>query len=256
MALPEDMSKTFGSRVFGLGIASLGILALVLGDFLSGQEVPSGFPGRAVLAYVVAVFLIACGAAIVWRRTAAWAAAALTVYYFFIAVILMDGSQLLADYKEYGPYENIAEQLAITAGGLIVYAASADIEAALAARLIRIGQIVFGICAVIFGGAHFAYMNLTAPLVPKWLPPSQVFWGYATGIAQLAVGIAILMKVQAHLAAILLAVMYASFIPLVFVPVLLANPSNSFRWGETAATLALTGVAWVMADSLERSRRL
>jgi len=26
-------------------------------------------------------------------------------------------------------------------------------------------------------------MSLTVPLVPKWLPPSQEFWAYATGMA-------------------------------------------------------------------------
>ena len=255
MTLPEKMTKTFGWRVYGLGVASLGILGLVQGDFLSGQEVPSGFPGRTVLAYVVAVFLIVSGAAIAWRRTTAWAAAVLTAYYAFIAVILMDGSVLLADYKEYGPYENIAEQLAITAGGLIVYAASANIDAARAARLTRLGQMVFGICALIFGGAHFAYMNLTAPLVPKWLPLSQEFWAYATGVGQIAAGFAILTNVQGRLAAMLLTAMYISFIPLVFVSVLLADPSNNFRWSEAVATLALIGAAWVVADSLVRPSR-
>ena len=44
----------------------------------------------------------------------------------------------------------------------------------------------------LFGGAHFFYMNLTTPLVPSWLPPSQIFWGYATGIAHIAAGFAIL----------------------------------------------------------------
>jgi uncharacterized membrane protein len=253
MALSEN--RTFGWRVYGLGVAAMGILALVLGDFLSGQEVPDGFPGRVALAYIVALFLIVAGAAVAWRRTAAWAAAALAAYFAIVVVILMDGRILLAGYATYGPYEEIAEPLAIAAGGLIVYAASADIDAALAARLTRIGQIIFGICAVIFGGAHFAYMNLTAPLVPKWLPPSQVFWGYATGVGQIAAGIAILTKVQGRIAAMLLTAMYASFLPLVFVPVLIADPTNAFRWGEAAATLALTGVAWVMADSLARPKR-
>jgi hypothetical protein len=97
-------------------------------------------------------------------------------------------------------------------------------------------------------------MNLTAPMIPKWLPPSQVFWGYATGVAQIAAGIALLTKIQARLAMILLAVMYALFLPLVFVPVLMADHTNAFRWGEMVATIALTGVAWVMADSLVDNR--
>jgi hypothetical protein len=40
-------------------------------------------------------------------------------------------------------------------------------------------------------------MNLTAPLVPKWLPPSQELWAYATGVDHIAAGVAILTGVQA-----------------------------------------------------------
>jgi hypothetical protein len=46
--------------------------------------------------------------------------------------------------------------------------ATARIDAALAARLTRLGRLACGICALVFGGAHFVYMNHTASLVPKW----------------------------------------------------------------------------------------
>jgi uncharacterized membrane protein YphA (DoxX/SURF4 family) len=104
----------------------------------------------------------------------------------------------------------------------------------------------------LFGGAHFFYMNLTVPLVPKWLPPAQEFWAYATGVGHIAAGIAILTGVHARLAAILLTVMFASFTPLVHVPMLLADPSSQGNWSENALNLALTGVAWVVANSLAR----
>ena len=96
-------------------------------------------------------------------------------------------------------------------------------------------------------------MSLTVPLVPKWLPPTQVFWAYATGFGHLAAGVAILTGVQARLAAILLTAMFASFTPLVHVPILLADPSR-WNWSENALNLALTGAAWVVADSLARPR--
>jgi hypothetical protein len=100
------------------------------------------------------------------------------------------------------------------------------------------------------------YRSLTAPLVPRWLPPSQEFWGYATGVAHIAAGVAIATGVQARLAAVLLTVMYAAFTPLVLAPLLLADPSNLGAWAENAVSLALTGVAWVVADSLVgRGRR-
>ena len=97
-------------------------------------------------------------------------------------------------------------------------------------------------------------MNYTAPLVPKWLPPIQEFWGYATGVFHIAGGIAILTGIQARLAAILTAVMYASFIPLVFVPVLMTETSSAFRWTECATTIVLVGVAWTIADSLKQQQ--
>jgi hypothetical protein len=98
----------------------------------------------------------------------------------------MCGRVVLRHYAEFIAYSNAAEQLSIAAGGLIVYAASAKIEAVMAARLTRLGQLAFGVCALFFGVAHFVYMNLTAPLVPKWLPPTPEFWGYATGVGFIA----------------------------------------------------------------------
>jgi uncharacterized membrane protein len=245
----------FGWRVFGLGVLALAVVALALGDFLPGQPVPKGFPDRMVLAYAVAGFLLAAGAAMEWRRTVAWGAGLLTAYYALIVVVAMDGRMVARHYAEFLAYSNTAEQLAVAAGGLIVFAKWARIDAPLAERLTRIGQVAFGVCAVLFGAAHFFYMNMTAPLVPHWLPPSQLFWGYATGVFHIAAGLAILSGVRARLAAILLTVMYAAFTPLVHLPMLLAHPSDPGIWVENATNLVLTGAAWVVADSLARAIR-
>jgi len=251
----EKATMAFGWRVYGLGVMALGMVCLAWGDFDLGQPVPMDYPGRTGLAYAVAAFMVVAGAAIEWRRATAWAAAALTVYYVLIVVILMNGRVVLAHYAEFGAYSGVAEQVAITAAALIVYADSANIDAALAARLTRMGQLAFGACALLFGGAHFFYMNLTAPMVPKWLPPTQEFWAYATGMGHIAAGIAILTGVQARLAAILLTAMFASFTPLVHGPMLLADPSRYMTWTENALNLALIGAAWVVADSLAQPNR-
>jgi uncharacterized membrane protein YphA (DoxX/SURF4 family) len=248
-------TMAFGWRVYGLGVMAIAMVCLAWGRFDPGQPVPTAVPDRAALAYAAAVFMLVAGAAVEWRRTAAWAAALLCAYYALIVVVLMNGRVALAHYAEYGAYDSAAEQLAIAAAALIVFAANARIDAALAARLTRLGQLAFGVCALVFGGAHFAYMNLTVPLVPKWLPPSQVFWAYATGLGHIAAGVAILTGVRARLAAILLTAMYASFTPLVHLPMLLADPTSFVNWTENALNLALTGAAWVVADSLARPNR-
>ena len=251
----EKATRAFGWRVYGLGVMALGMVCLAWGGFDPGQPVPKDFPDRTALAYAAAAFMLLAGAAIEWRRTVAWGAAALAIYYALIVVILMNGRVMLVHYAEFGTYSGTAEQLAIAAAALIIYAASANIDATRAARLTRGGQLAFGVCALLFGGAHFFYMNLTAPLVPKWLPPSQEFWACATGVGHIAAGLAILSGVQARLAAILLTAMFASFTPLVHLPTLLADPSSHTNWTENAENLALIGAAWVVAISLARPTR-
>ena len=251
----EKTATTFGWRIYGLGVIALAILCLGWGEFDPGQPVPKDFPARTVLAYAAAAFMLVAGAAVEWRRTVAWGAAALTAYYTFFVIILMNGRLLFTHYAEYVTYGGIAEQLAIAAAALIVYATNAKIDAALAARLTRLGQLAFGVCALVFGGAHFVYMSLTAPLVPKWLPPTQEFWAYETGLGHIAAGVAILTGVQARLAAILLTAMFVSFGLLVHLPMILASSSTHWTWSEAAETLTLVGAAWVVADSLARSRR-
>jgi uncharacterized membrane protein len=246
----ENPRRAYGWRVFGLGVMAMAGVSFALGNFLPGQPAPETLPDRTVLAYAVAVFMLIAGAAMEWRRTVAWGAAAIAAYYALIVVILMDGRVVLRHPGEFIAYSNTALQLAIVAGGLLVFAAHAPIDPALAARLTRAGQIAFGICAVLFGGAHFFYMNFTAPLVPKWLPPSQEFWGYATGVFHILGGLAILSGISARLAATLLTVMYASWTPLVHIPLFLADHHNHRNWVENATNLALIGVAWVVADSL------
>ena len=130
----------FGWRVYGLGVVAVGMVCLGWGDFDPGQPVPKNFPARTALAYAAGAFMVVAAAAVEWRRTAAWGAAALTLYYTLVVVILMNGRMVLAHHAEYGTYSGVAEQLAIAAGGLIVYAASAKIDAGMAARLTRLGR--------------------------------------------------------------------------------------------------------------------
>jgi uncharacterized membrane protein len=232
-----------------------GLVCLAFGEFDPGQPVPDNFPARTVLAYAAGALMVVAAAAVEWRRIAAWAAAALTVYYSLFVLILMNGRMLIKDYAVFVTYENIAMQLAIAAAGLIVFAATAKIDTLPAARLTRLGQLAFGVCSLVFGTAHFVYMNFTAPLVPKWLPPSQEFWGYATGVAFIAAGIAVLTGVQARLAAILVTAMIASFGILANAPMLIADRSSHFNWTESTLNLTVLGAAWVVADSLPQPRR-
>ncbi len=252
----QPTTRTYGWRLFGVAVMGLGLVALAQGDFDPGQPVPRDFPARTVLAYAAALFMLGSGAALSWRRTVARGAAALVAYYGLIVVLWMGGRVVLAHYRQFGAYSGLAEQLAIAAAALIVYADSARIAPARAVRLTRAGQLAFGVCALLFGGAHFVYLNLTVPLVPRWLPPGGEFWAYATGVGQIAAGIAIIVGICSRLAAILLTAMYAGFALLVHLPMLIADPASRMTWSENALNLALAGAAWVVADSLAGRARM
>jgi hypothetical protein len=253
--IAEKTTMACGWRVYGLGVMALGLASLAFREFDPGQSVPEKFAARTALAYAAGGFMVIAAAAVEWRRIAAWGAAALAVYYALFVVVLMNGRLLLTDYAIFVTYENIAMQLAIAVGGLIIYATTARIDRALAERLTRLGQLTFGVCALVFGGAHFVYMSNTASMVPKWLPPTQEFWGYATGVGFVAAGVAILTGVQARLAAILMTAMLAIFGLLANGPILLADHSTHWNWSESAVNLAVVGAAWVVADSLARGKR-
>ena len=232
-----------GAWGYGLGIIALAGLSLAWGKFAPGQPVPAKFPNYAILAMAANAIMLVCGAGVLWQQTARWAAAVMLAFYVVVVLVLMNGPLLARLYASYGIYESVAIQTGFVVGALLIFAGDGR------PRLVRTAQMVFGVCCVIYGGAHFAYMNLTAPLVPKWLPPSQLFWGQLTGVAQIAAGLAFLSGVQARLAGVLLTVMYALFTVLVHVPMLIAKPADHFIMTENATNLALIGVAWLVAES-------
>jgi uncharacterized membrane protein len=237
-----------GARVYGLAAMIMGIAGLVWGDFAAGWiPLPATLPGRTALAYVVGALLLAGGLLINVRP--AWGAGLLTVL-FALGLVLLDLTRLVTHLLQFDYWESSAEQLALASCGLVAYAASAQISPELSSRLEQTGRILFGGCLLIFGAAHFVYADYTAALVPKWLPPGQMFWTYLTGGAHIAAGLAILSGVLALLAARLLTLMYVIFGVLVHARLLLANPSSHGNWIENAVNLALVGAAWIVADSL------
>jgi uncharacterized membrane protein YphA (DoxX/SURF4 family) len=241
---------TFGNRVYGLGAVALGLVGLAWGDFaLQWQPVPDTVPGRPVLAYATGAALVLAGGTLYWRRTAAFGAGALAGLYA-AGVVLLHAPRVAAHPLALAEWSGSGEQLALVAGGLIAYASWDKVDSELAARLSRFARLGFGACLLVFGSAHFQYLDITATMVPKWIPPGQMFWACATGAAHIAAGLAILSGVQARLAAILITAMFAGFSILLHIPNLFADPASHFQWVINAINLALTGAAWVVADSL------
>jgi uncharacterized membrane protein YphA (DoxX/SURF4 family) len=246
--------NTLGRRVYGFGAVALGLVGLAFGDFaLVWQPVPPDVPHRALLAYATAAALALAGVAINFRRTAALGCGVLMVLYS-LCVLLLHGPRVLAHPLTFQPWAGVAEQLALASAGVLALAGAARLGAAAAARTSRLARAAFAICLVVFGLVHFVYPAATASYVPAWLPPSQIFWAYATGVAHITAGLALLGGVQSRLAAIFLTVMFIGFGVLVHAPLLVAGQFTHLAWASNAMNLALIGSAWVVADSLGRRR--
>jgi uncharacterized membrane protein YphA (DoxX/SURF4 family) len=239
---------TLGRRVYGLGAAALGSVELVFGAFSADWvSVPPALPSYYLLLYGSAGLLILAGFAVQLPRLAAIAALALAAFFAGWTLILLL-PHALADPATWVSWQSVAENVAMALGGVLAF--SLDVDEAKARSLARAARLAFGLCLLVFGISHFVYAGFTAALVPGWLPPSQLFWTYATGIAQLAAGLAMLSGVKARLAAILLTIMYAGFGLLVHLPAIMAVPSSHEAWAENAINLLLVGAAWGLADAL------
>ncbi len=251
----EGNPMTIGRRVLGLAAILTGVVCFAFFDQAKFQH-PA--PGHGQLGDILRLIgwglLILGGIGInLGRRIAMYAAivlaADLAVTDFFRAVL-----PALAHWKIWGVYEDLAEQTAMTMGAVIAWMMLSEGGEAGRARVMRIARVVFGLCLIVFGISHFVYMNLTAPLVPKWLPPSGEFWGYATGVAHIAGGLAIISGIQARLASILITIMYALFGLIVWVPAVIHDVHKQGNWTETAANWLLVAAAWCVMDSLTRSQ--
>jgi uncharacterized membrane protein len=243
-----------GHAVFAATMIALGIMGLINGDFSPiWDAVPKGLPGREVLAYLCAFISLACGIGLLWQRTAAPAARVLFVYLLLWMVVFKLRFIFLAPTEE-GSYQSCGENAVLVAGAWVLYAWFATdwdkrwLGFAVGDKGVRKARVLYALALIAFGFSHFVYLNLTAPLVPGWLP-AHVFWAYFTGGAYLAAGVALLIGVCARLAAALSTLQMGMFLLLVWVPIVAAGNISAFQWGETVVTLALTTAAWVVADS-------
>ena len=245
---------TFGSRFYGLGAVTLGIPALIFADFAAlGLPVPAHLPGYAVLIYASAGLLVLAGLAINVPRTAAVGSLALAAL-FAAWLLVVHVPRAVVEPMIWVRYEAIAETLVMALGGVLAWIWLPGASEARAAAVLRVARPMFGLCLMVFGTSEFVYAVFAASFVPAWLPPSQLFWVYFTGAAQIAAGLAVVSGVQARLAAILLTLMYLVFALIVHVPRIIAEPSGLMQWAENGVNLVLTGAAWLLAESLAKAR--
>jgi len=232
-------NANLGRHVFGVATVVFGLITLVWHDY-------SDWPQLRYFVYAAAAAQIFGGAAIQFRRTATLGAAVLGAAYLFLALLCLP--EIVTAPKVYNSWGNFFEQFSLVAGAAIAYGSSSFVWSR--EMLHRIGRILLGISAVSFALEQAFYLDATAKFVPKWFPPSPMFWAVTTTVLFALAAVALLTNRLALLATRLLTLMLVSFGLIVWVPLVLADPHSHTNWSEITETFAIAGAAWILADLL------
>jgi putative oxidoreductase len=236
-------SSNLGRHVFGVAALASGLITLAWHDYNAWHQLR-------FIVYAAAAAQIFGGAMIQFRRTEKTGAVALVAAYLVFASLCVPG--IIAAPRIYNSWGNFFEQFSLLTGAAIVYARLSSAWSR--ETLNRIGRILFGICTASFTLEQAFYLDATANFVPKWIPPSPMFWAVTTTVFFALAAVALLTNRMALLATRLLTMMLMIFGLLVWVPLLFSDAHNHTNWDEIAETVAIAGAAWILADLLGEYR--
>jgi hypothetical protein len=245
-------SSNVGRNVYGAASLVFGLVTLAWHNYHDWDQlryILSAADGPVFL-YAVAALDIFGGGAVQFRRTANTGAVVLGAVYLVFALLCVP--RIAAAPQIYDRWGNFFEQFALVTGGSLIYARVSSVWAPETVN--RIGRFCIGFCAGSFALEQAIYLNATAVLVPKWLPPSQTFWATATTVLFALAAVALLTNRMALLATRLLTIMLVSFGILVWFPLLVSHPRGHTNWSEAAETFAIAGAVWILADLLGEHR--
>jgi len=236
-------TSNFGRHLFGVAALAFGLGTLAWHDY-------NGSPPLRYVVYAASAALIFGGAAMQFRGTVKTGAVVLGAAYLVFTLLCVPG--IVTAPRIYNSWGNFFEQFSLLTGAAIV---SARLSSAWSPETLnRIGRILLGICTASFTLEQAFYLAPTASLVPRWVPPNQMFWAVATTVFFALAAVALLTNRMALLAVRLLTLMLVLFGLLVWVPLVLSDPHNHTNWSENAETFAIAGAAWILADLLGESR--
>ncbi|HVS92126.1 MAG TPA: hypothetical protein VHE59_08855 [Mucilaginibacter sp.] len=247
-----------GRVFYGIAIAEMGIQTIYYRDFpyffLPADH--ASIPGIAIFAYVFGALFIVEGISVVLGKKTRIVSLLFGVLLLLIFCLYHVPYELIASpkYKHFGDWENAFKELALAGGALVIAGCfPAKDESELTGRstkLVLWGSVIFALTIISFSCDHFLYAKQAADYVPAWAP-AHLFWMYFCGAALLASGIAIISRIQARLAAILLGAMIFTWFISLHMPRVFAATSADIGDEITSACLALAycGIAWVIAGT-------
>ena len=121
-------------------------------------------------------------------------------------------------------------------------------------KLILFGPLFDAAPIAAFGTEHFTLTREIASIVPAFIP-WHMFWTYFVGACFIAAALSLVTKIQARLAASLLALTFFLFVVLMDAPGWARNPQNRFALALMLRELAFCGGPLALAASLSGEGR-
>ena len=246
-----------GRKFYGACLMGLGIQQLIYANFLPIilPAWPSWFPGVSFWAYILGIMLMAIGGAILaekhTRTISLFSGGLFLVLFLFCHVPHLLWVNPYS--KHLGTWTHALKLLALSGGAFVMAGSYEFVESRSSAikfleRLIPFGRIFFSITMIAFGIDHFLYLEIVAKLVPDWIP-GHIFWTYFAAVALIGSGVAIILKLQLKLIAILLGAMIFLWFVLLHIPRAIADPTGNMGNEVTSAFQALgfSGIALIIA---------
>jgi uncharacterized membrane protein len=241
-----------GHVLFAIGLAGIGVLSIGSRDFAyTWQPVPGWVGGRGILAVGSGLLLAGAGLGMLMKRTARLSTAAMTIY---LAgwVLVLQSPRVASAPANVAAWLGFCENMTLFCGGWILFLSLDRTRNTLRSKFLvdpRVPRCLFGASCMVLGLSHFVYADITAGMVPAWLP-GHLFLAYLTGAGHFAAGLAILFGVVPRLAATLEAGMISIFVILLHAPAVFAAPASRLQWTMMFVATAIAGSAWALAGSL------
>ena len=162
----------FNSALYAVGAILLGAVGICFHDFaMQWQPVPAGIGMRTQLAYLAALLLAVGGALLLVPRLERAGALLLTVF-IGLWMLALNLPAAIASASHIGAWNSPAEITFLTTGALALFASGITGNAR--PTLLLVARVLAGASAMVFGFAHFNYIDFTASMVPGWIPLQDI----------------------------------------------------------------------------------
>lgn len=238
-----------GRHFFGLASIALGITTLIWHKInaLGGLSHPE------FLVYMVGIAEMTGGLAVQWKRTLRPGAVLLITVFSVFSLYWIP--QIIKTPLEFSPYGNFFEVFSILLGSIFIFESVVRGQKKKTTKVERAAYLGYGISVITYALYQLFFLKYTASLVPKWIPPGQMFWAVATTVAFALAAAAILFGWWALPASVWLTTMLILFGLLIWVPACVINPHVMSNWTEGVNTFSMAASAWIVAGYIVRKSR-